>query len=898
MNPETSDEDVPFRPGYWPGSDVDELLERAEAWSAADPDPDDQNALLALVARVRDTEPRRRDIRRAALDELRDRFSGTLAFGTAGLRGRMAAGPNRMNRAVVIRAAAGLGAYLLETVDTTDRPARVTVGFDARHHSRTFALDTAAVLTAAGLEVHVLPRALPTPVLAFSVQHLDADAGVMVTASHNPPADNGYKVYLGGRAVEASGRGAQIVPPHDTGIAGHIDAAPVAAEVPRAGSGWTVLGDDVVRAYLDAVGRWSDGAPRRLRIVTTALHGVGDALTSAALREAGFTDVVPVEEQQHPDPEFSTVSFPNPEEPGAIDLSLALAQDTGADLVIANDPDADRCAVAVLDRGTGTYQGAETARSNGWRMLHGDEVGALLGEEMASRAAPGSVLASSVVSSRLLSRIAAAHGLTHRTTLTGFKWISRVEGLAFGYEEALGYCVDPAVVRDKDGISAGLVVAQVANRLAAAGSSIPDALDDLARTHGLYLTDQVSARFTDLTQIGSTMEGLRGRPRRPSPARRSRPPSTSRTGTTGSRPPTGSCCSPRTTTGSSCAPAGPSPRSSATSRSCCPSHRTRRTTRSVPRGPRPGRGSTGSPSTSAAPWASDVRSGSGQHLRLVLLDTSGPVALLGAPGLVVPPEAPVPRRGERRRAHPGGAQRPAHDPDRPGLAVEEHLGVPSVLAAERVQVEGVDGSHERVPGRLGRALVAADPPQVEVARRRERDLVARRPDLDERDDRRPGCHGLCCGRDRGQRCLVADQQVPVGCGVGRVAAARSSHQHPVAHLGARGPRPRDPLVAVHDEVDRHLRARDVPGADRVGPHRRALRVAVLGEEELHVTIGVRPRVQRLQIRSAEHEPDHRRGQALPGDHDRLLGRSGRPSCLHGEPGGRAGLTTGGRVRGV
>ncbi|WP_083259957.1 phospho-sugar mutase [Cellulosimicrobium cellulans] len=504
-------------PGFDPGADHGAFLARVAAWVDDDVDPDDQAELRRLLDLADSPDPRMHDVRVGALAELRDRFSGPLVFGTAGLRGRMGAGPHRMNRAVVVRAAAGLGAFLLETLGSGERP-HVVVGFDARHNSRTFAVDTAAVLTAAGIDVSVLPSALPTPVLAFAVRHLGADAGVMVTASHNPPADNGYKVYLGGRVVTGSGQGVQIVAPYDARIAAAIDAVGPARAVPRAESGWTVLGRDVVDAYVGSVLALSDGAPRRLRVVTTALHGVGGAVVARVLREAGFTDVVPVEEQLDPDPEFPSVAFPNPEEPGAMDLALAYAQDAGADVVLANDPDADRCAVAVYDPRVGTYQGAETARSNGWRMLHGDEVGALLGNDVAVRGAasgaPGGVLACSIVSSRLLGRIAAAHGLGFTTTLTGFKWISRVDGLAFGYEEALGYCVDPEHVRDKDGISAALLVAQLANRLKAQGRTLVDALDDLARAHGLHVTDQLSARFEDLDRIGTTMAHLRNAPPR------------------------------------------------------------------------------------------------------------------------------------------------------------------------------------------------------------------------------------------------------------------------------------------------------------------------------------------------------------------------------------------------
>ncbi|MFI2702832.1 phospho-sugar mutase [Cellulosimicrobium composti] len=508
-------------PAFDPGTDRSAFLERVAAWIDDDVDAGDQDELRRLLDLADSPDPRKHDVRAAALAELQDRFSGPLEFGTAGLRGRMAAGPHRMNRAVVIRAAAGLGAFLLDALGPAgaggaSRP-RVVVGFDARHRSRTFAVDSAAVLTAAGVEVLVLPSALPTPVLAFAVRRLGADAGVMVTASHNPPADNGYKVYLGGRVVTDSGQGAQIVPPYDARIAAAIAAVGPARAVPRAGSGWTVLGHDVVDAYVRSVLALSDGAPRRLKVVTTALHGVGGETVAHVLRDAGFTTVVPVEEQLDPNPDFPSVAFPNPEEPGAMDLALAVAQDAGADVVLANDPDADRCAVAVFDPRVGTYQGAETARSNGWRMLHGDEVGALLGDDVARRVAASGgqgVLACSVVSSRLLGKIAAAHGLGFATTLTGFKWISRVDGLVFGYEEALGYCVDPAHVRDKDGISAALLVAQLANRLKAEGRTLVDALDDLARQHGLHVSDQLSARFTDLDRIGDTMAHLRSAPPR------------------------------------------------------------------------------------------------------------------------------------------------------------------------------------------------------------------------------------------------------------------------------------------------------------------------------------------------------------------------------------------------
>lgn len=495
------------------------------AWIADDPDPVTARhltELLELAERADDgLDPADTQVRDAARAELADRFRGTLEFGTAGLRGALGGGPNRMNRAVVIRAAAGLVRYLVERLgelghgDTggayVEGP-RVVIGYDARHNSDVFARDTAAVVTAAGGHALLLPGPLPTPVLAFAVRHLSADAGVMVTASHNPPQDNGYKVYLGGRVVTDAGQGAQIVPPYDADIARHIAQVESVASVPRSEGGWTVLGDEVLDAYLARLAtlRRPD-VPNDLRIVLTPLHGVGGHVAELVLRGAGFTDLHIVPEQALPDPEFPTVAFPNPEEPGAIDLALALAETVEADLVIANDPDADRCALAVRDPRAGSYRGGDTAASRGWRMLHGDEVGALLGQDVASRAT-GGVLASSIVSSRLLARIAAEHGLEHRSTLTGFKWISRVDGLVLGYEEALGYCADPEAVRDKDGLSAALLLAQLAASAKAAGRTLIDLLDDLALRHGLHLTDQLSARFTDLDEIPATMARVRSAP--------------------------------------------------------------------------------------------------------------------------------------------------------------------------------------------------------------------------------------------------------------------------------------------------------------------------------------------------------------------------------------------------
>ncbi|MGC9535495.1 phospho-sugar mutase [Streptomyces sp. UG1] len=453
----------------------DDLIARARAWLAEDPDPDTRDELAKLIEA-------------ADVEELAARFSGTLQFGTAGLRGELGAGPMRMNRSVVIRAAAGLAAYLKKQGHDNGL---VVIGYDARHKSEDFARDTAAVMTGAGLRAAVLPRPLPTPVLAYAIRHLGAVAGVEVTASHNPPRDNGYKVYLGD--------GSQIVPPADIDIAQEIAAVPSLTVVPRPTEGWQTLDDSVLEAYLartDAV--LAPDSPRTARTVYTAMHGVGKDVLLAAFARAGFPAPALVAEQADPDPEFPTVAFPNPEEPGAMDLAFAEARETDPDLVIANDPDADRCAVAVKD-------GEE------WRMLRGDEVGALLAAHLVDRGAQGT-FAESIVSSSLLGRIAEKANLPYEETLTGFKWIARVEGLRYGYEEALGYCVDPEGVRDKDGITAALLITELASVLKAEGRTLLDLLDDLAVEHGLHATDQLSVRVQDLSVIADAMRRLREQP--------------------------------------------------------------------------------------------------------------------------------------------------------------------------------------------------------------------------------------------------------------------------------------------------------------------------------------------------------------------------------------------------
>jgi phosphomannomutase len=454
------------------------LRARVEAWIADDPDPDTVAELRELLAAA-DTDPN-------AADELMDRFDGSLEFGTAGLRGEVAAGPNRMNRVVVTKAAAGLAAYLRRTAGS----GTVVVGYDARHKSDVFARDTAEVMAGAGLDAVMLPRPLPTPLLAFAIRRLGCIAGVMVTASHNPPRDNGYKVYLGD--------GSQIVPPADEEISHEISLIERASDVPRA-DGWSTLGDEVVDAYVDAVAAIPGAdSPRDLAIVYTPMHGVGDEIVERMLQHAGFGRPLAVPEQVAPDPDFPTVPFPNPEEPGAIDLATALAESAGADIVLANDPDADRCAVAVpTDRG--------------WRMLRGDEVGALLGDHLLRRGVHGT-FATTIVSSSLLGKMAAAAGVEYVETLTGFKWIGRVPGLAYGYEEALGYCVAPDLVRDKDGVSALARVAELAAELKAAGQTVLDRLDDIAARFGVHATDQLSVRVDDVSLIEQAVERLREHP--------------------------------------------------------------------------------------------------------------------------------------------------------------------------------------------------------------------------------------------------------------------------------------------------------------------------------------------------------------------------------------------------
>lgn len=466
---------------------VSPVLEaQVRAWVEDDPDESTAQRAMHLLTAAQTGDAH-------AEAELTTCFGEFLQFGTAGLRGPLGPGPSCMNRAVVIRAAAGLVNYLL-----THNATRIVVGYDARHRSDDFARDTVSIAAAAGLEAILLPRALPTPVLAYAIRALNADAGVMVTASHNPANDNGYKVYLGD--------GSQIIPPQDGEIAAEIAAIGSARAVPMADT-WNVANESVVSHYIDACAAvLAAAAPRDVRIAYTPLHGVGNETLLKVFGQVGYSDIHVVASQAEPNPDFPTVAFPNPEEAGATDLLLALAAEVNADIAIANDPDADRCAMAAKDN-----QGQ-------WRLLRGDEVGALLGWWTIERASafnearPTGTFAASIVSATLLQSLAQRHGLKYQSTLTGFKWIAKIPDLTFGYEEALGYCVDADSVRDKDGISAALRLAELAAWLKARGSSVAALLDEIAAEYGLHHTDQLSVRMANLADIPAAVNRLRTSP--------------------------------------------------------------------------------------------------------------------------------------------------------------------------------------------------------------------------------------------------------------------------------------------------------------------------------------------------------------------------------------------------
>ena len=420
--------------------------------------------------------------------ELKSCFSGFLEFGTAGLRGALGPGPSRMNRAVVGKTAAGLVEYMKSRGLNS-----IVIGRDARYGSEDFTKDTAEIMAGAGFKVFVLPRPLPTPVLAYAVNELEAGVGVMVTASHNPAQDNGYKVYLGGVVDDINYRGSQIISPTDHTISTEIAKIEMLRSIPRTNN-WQVLDEEIVFRY---IARTSDTVKphSNLKVVYTAMHGVGTKTLLSVFDKAGFQTPILVSAQAEPDPDFPTAPFPNPEEPGAIDLALETARNFDADLVIANDPDADRCAVAIKDNGK-------------WRMLTGDEVGAILGEYIASTGAKGT-FANSIVSSSLLRKIALSYSLNFEETLTGFKWIAKIPNLAFGYEEALGYCVDSAAVNDKDGISAALKIVEIAAGLAKSNSSLAHYLDEIWLKYGYHATSQISLRVSDLAMISQNMDHFR-----------------------------------------------------------------------------------------------------------------------------------------------------------------------------------------------------------------------------------------------------------------------------------------------------------------------------------------------------------------------------------------------------
>jgi phosphomannomutase len=457
------------------------LIEEVTAWIADDPDPVTAAHLQALLDSGDES-------------ALKPLFNGFLQFGTAGLRGPIGAGPSCMNRAVVGRTAAGLAAYMKKRGMTS-----VVIGRDARYGSEDYTFESAEILSGAGMDVFILPRPLPTPVLAFATAHLKCDVGIMVTASHNPPQDNGYKVYIGPEADGISYASSQIINPTDGFIATEIGAIRSLKSLPR-GSKWTVLGEEVITEYIQRTIKLAP-RPGDIKIVYTAMHGVGTETVQRVFNHAGFATLILVDEQCTPDPDFPTVAFPNPEEPGAIDLALAKARDFGADLVIANDPDADRCAAAINDPKVG------------WRMLRGDELGVIFGEWIA-RTKPSGTMGNSIVSSSALRKIASHYDVDFQEVLTGFKWLAKIENLAYGYEEAIGYAVDSETVNDKDGVSAALFLAQIAMDLKRDGLTLANLLDEVWARHGFHGTEQISIRVADMSAITRLLATLRSNPPR------------------------------------------------------------------------------------------------------------------------------------------------------------------------------------------------------------------------------------------------------------------------------------------------------------------------------------------------------------------------------------------------
>ena len=464
------------------------LFSKAQYWLNQDPDQETRAELEQLLSQAKSGNAE-------AQAELTNRFDGRLQFGTAGLRGRLQAGSMGMNRVLVAQAAGGLAAYLKDY----DKTPSIVIGYDGRKNSDVFARDTAEIMAGAGIKAYLLPRKLPTPVLAYAIQYFDATAGVMVTASHNPPEDNGYKVYLG-----KENGGGQIVSPADKEIAALIDKVAVGniADLPRS-QDFTILNDEIVDAYIAKTASLAKEPQADINYVYTAMHGVGYEVLSKTLAKAGLPQPHVVAEQVWPDGTFPTVNFPNPEEKGALDLAIKVAKENNAEFIIANDPDADRLAVAVPD-----------AKGN-WKPLHGNVIGCYLGWYLAKQYhAQGKkgVLACSLVSSPALAEIAKKYGFDSEETLTGFKYIGKVNGLLFGFEEALGYLVDPDKVRDKDGISAAIVFLDLVRSLKKEGKTLADYAADFTKEFGAYVSGQISIRVSDLSEIGKLMSALRNNP--------------------------------------------------------------------------------------------------------------------------------------------------------------------------------------------------------------------------------------------------------------------------------------------------------------------------------------------------------------------------------------------------
>jgi phosphomannomutase len=457
------------------------LIAEVQAWIELDPDP----KTVAVLQGWLDAENEL---------ELRKSFSGFLEFGTAGLRGPVRPGPSGMNRAVVGRTAAGIANYLKSRGLKS-----VVIGRDARHGSAEFMQESAEIFSGAGLEVHLLPRQLPTPLLAYAVNKLGVDCGVMVTASHNPAADNGYKVYLGGTVDGINYRGSQIISPTDASIS--VEISKIVSEQPR-GSNWVTVPESLITSYLNETAALVKAA-QELKVVYTAMHGVGTETLQALFLKSGYQQPILVSAQCEPDPDFPTVAFPNPEEPGAIDLALEVAVNHGADLVIANDPDADRCAIAAQDP------------ILGWRMLRGDEVGIILGYYIATERTDlirNGAFGNSIVSSSALKKIAAKYEIPFSETLTGFKWLAKIKNLAFGYEEAIGYCVDAKTVNDKDGLSTALVLAECAAMLKQSGRNFFEYLDEIWLEIGFHRTESISIRVANIAETQETLHKIRTNP--------------------------------------------------------------------------------------------------------------------------------------------------------------------------------------------------------------------------------------------------------------------------------------------------------------------------------------------------------------------------------------------------